>query len=354
MDKHSATVWSFFTDIALRLADDPDHDAARQWLTTTLRWMIDHGDDAAVQEVIRSAENAGAARLLRTIVERESEVVVGHHYEGDTLLGLFAIPVLVEFPCDVPESLVDTALSSIDWATDALPDLQVVMPPDDSLHLIARFHRFDELLAIPLSALRKAGHSLATHAAQETLVRYPFTTVDVPLRNAPTFLRFLVGQRKTTGTGPASMPELGRLGSSLQQALCNRFDARCRVIVRRGGGFHDALYTGMWEYQERRLEQIATEVAQDSNGYPLTAAVLTCPRQPTNTVTELRFFAGKNVLGRVGYRLYTRPVENMDRCVGRIGSVIRQAGIRNVDCVKPNNDDGNKNYSSAPRIVLPL
>ncbi|MDY7574414.1 hypothetical protein [Actimicrobium sp. CCI2.3] len=352
MDKHPATVWPFFTNTALRLADDPERDAARHWLTTTLRWLIDHGDDIVIQEVTGSAKNAGAARLLRTIVERESEVVVGHHYEGDTRLGLFAIPVLVEFPYDVPESLIDAALSSIDWKADVLPGLQAVKSSDDSLRLIARFHRLDELLAIPFSALRKAGHSLATHAAHETLVPSPFTTVDVPLRNAPTFLRFLVGQRSVTG--PALMPELSMLSSRLQQALRNRFDARCSVNVLRGGGFHDALYTGMWEYQERRLEQIAHKVVQGGNGYPLTAAILTRPRHPTLTVTELRFLAGKNVLGRVGYRLHTRPVENMDRCVGRIGNVIRRAGIRNVDCATPNNDDENDNYCSAPRIILPL
>jgi hypothetical protein len=246
MDKHSATVWSFFTDTALRLADDPDRDAARNWLTTTLHWMIDHGDDAFIQEVTGGTENAGAARLLRTIIERESEVIVGLHYKGDTRLGLVAIPALVEFPYDVPESLVDAALSSIDWKADVLPGLQAVKSSDDSLRLIARFHRLDELLAIPLSALRKAGHSLANHAAHQTLVPSPFKTADVPLRNAPTFLRFLVGQRSVTG--PALMQELSMLGSSLQQALRNRFGARCRVNVLRGGGFHDALYTAMWEY----------------------------------------------------------------------------------------------------------
>lgn len=260
MDKHPATAWSLFTDTALRLADDPDRDAARHWLTTTLRWLIDHSDDAVIQEMIRSAENAGAARLLRTIVEQESEVIVRHHSEGDAELGLFAIPVLVEFGCDIPESLVDAALSSIDWKADVLLGLQAMISSDDSLRLMAHFHRPDELLAMPLSALRKAGHSLATHAAHDTLVPSLFKTVDAPLRNAPTFLRFLLGQRRMTGTGPVSMPELSMLGSSLEQALRYRFDARCRVDVRRGAGFHNALYTGMWEYQDRRLEQIASEV----------------------------------------------------------------------------------------------
>src|SRR5207253_1302127 len=109
-------------------------------------------------------------------------------------------PVIVKFQCEVPAGIFDCALSSLDWAKDISPSLKSVAKPDNCLRLMTRFHRLDDLASIPLSAVRKTGHTLTTNSLDEMLIRSTFDSIDVPPRRSNTFLRFIVGQRITPET----------------------------------------------------------------------------------------------------------------------------------------------------------
>ena len=125
------------------------------------------------------------------------------------------------------------------------------------------------------------------------------------------------------------------------------------------GSYHDALYTGMWLYQERRLASVSREALNGAYCDASTSAIVYLQQQNVDATVDIGFFEGRNPIGVTGYRLRTRPVEDMDRCVTRIGKAIATAGVEKFGRVAQH--DRMADYSSytgpwrdAQLIVVPL
>ena len=115
----------------------------------------------------------------------------------------------------------------------------------------------------------------------------------------------------------------------------------------------------MWMYQDRRLDRFSREAVNEVHRDASTSAVILLSRKNVDAGADIVFFAGTNPIGQIGYRLRTRPLENMDRCVTRIGKIIAAAGVKKVECVEPHKRmGGHVNYKRCWRsrqlIVLPL
>jgi hypothetical protein len=92
--------------------------------------------------------------------------------------------------------------------------------------------------------------------------------------------------------------------------------------------FHDGLYSGMWLYQEKRLDQLARATcAQMRSKKSLQATVVTYG-SGRRFEMWVGFFAGDEAIGGHAYRLSSRPSEDPSGCVSRITSRLEAAGIK--------------------------
>jgi hypothetical protein len=102
----------------------------------------------------------------------------------------------------------------------------------------------------------------------------------------------------------------------------------CRVRAFYTGAFYEALYAGMWVYQETRLDQLARATcAQTRSNKGLEARIVTYGRRHRFEMW-LGFFADNQAIGGHAYRLRSRPSEDRGGCVSRIASRLEAAGIK--------------------------
>jgi hypothetical protein len=197
--------------------------------------------------------------------------------------------------------------------------------------LLPKLFRRDDLNAMPLSIVRERGINLGTAAMSRGSEWHPSITQNGSFKRSTAFLRFLVGQRQLLEHEDSVAGQNGlceQLQDLTTQAIKRYLRLPCRVEAIYMDSFHDGLYSGMWLYQERRLDQLArASCAQTGRAKILEARVVTYGRMHRFEMW-VGFFAGNEAIGGHAYRLSSRPSEDPSGCVSRITSRLQAAGIK--------------------------
>jgi hypothetical protein len=169
----------------------------------------------------------------------------------------------------------------------------------------------------------------------------------------------MASETTSSSTGADKTQACPDLACAVEKALKRQICQECHVNALYNGSFHDTLYTGMWMYQERRLASVSREAVNAAYRDASTSAIVLLQREDVDAAADIGFFEGKNPIGGNGYRLRTRPGEDMDRCVTRIAKAIAAAGIKKVECVERHERMGGYSNCNGPwrdgqLIVLPL
>ena len=312
-------------ELAALLTNHPNTDATAA-LARIATELLESGADATIDQAIEAAPSGGIAQTLRHAAEAASERVVIARNGATTELSLFAIPIVAAFEQSVPATQFEAALSAANGSNDL-----VNVARDSQAMLIPKRFRLEELMAAPLSVVRKAGLRLGTAAVSRGGNGFPFVTQVGSFKRSTAFVHCIVGQRQLFQHRDWSVAEGGlceRLQDLTKEAVKRYLGLPCQVQASYTGSFHEALYTGMWLYQEKRLDQLArTSRAEAGTGKNMEARVVT---HGCRLRFEMRvgFFAGDEAIGGHAYRLTSRPSEDPSRSVSRITRRLEVAGIR--------------------------
>jgi hypothetical protein len=319
-------------ELGVVLTNHPDAAEATAALASVANELMEKGADATIEQAIEAAPNCGVAQTLRHAVEAASERVVIYRNGVSTEMSLFAIPIITAFEQNVPASQFEAALSA--WPSESrdLANIGGARRLDlAQVALIPKLFRLDELKATPLSVVRKAGISIGTTAASRAGMELPFVKHRAGLKRSTAFLRYLVGQRPRLEHEYWTAVNRGlceRLQDLTKHAVKRDLGLPCQVQAAYTGSFHEALYSGMWLYQEKRLDQIARASraqARSKNG--MEAMVVTHGRSQRFDI-RVGFFEGNEAIGGRAYRLSSRPSEELSGCVSRITRRLAMAGIK--------------------------
>lgn len=292
------------------------------------------------------ANTSGQENRRGIETDNERLVVVRHGLQ--TEIRAFAIPVLVEFTKDVPDSQLEGALTLLgqDHCQEAMIDLGVER---SQTTIIPRFFRLRELATIPIASMRRDMLSLAgdpCHGLTDAIS-------NAPLRRTRVFLRYLVGISVTRlGTRPAEpQPPRAceRFEHQTMQALSKRMRSECHVKAYYTGAFYDPLYTGMWLYQNVRLGHIA---AQSGNLDPQVSAAVVVDSRTALPSLKLVFDSPWTPT----YVLNVRPSENLKRAAVRVRDHLESLGLPST-AIYIENAPGEKKpvrLSADSTVALPL
>ena len=319
------------TKLAVVLTNHPDTAEARLALASIANELLKKRADATIDQAIEAASSCRIAQTLQHAVEAASERVVIYRNGVRAELLLFAIPIITTFEENVPESQFESALSGLyglkDLA-DSMEDGTLELAP---VVLLPKLFRRDDLNAMPLSIVRERGINLGTAAMSRGSEWHPSITQNGSFKRSTAFLRFLVGQRQLLEHEDSVAGQNGlceQLQDLTTQAIKRYLRLPCRVEAIYMDSFHDGLYSGMWLYQERRLDQLArASCAQTGRAKILEARVVTYGRMHRFEMW-VGFFAGNEAIGGHVYRLSSRPSEDPSGCVSRITSQLEAAGIK--------------------------
>jgi hypothetical protein len=179
--------------------------------------------------------------------------------------------------------------------------------------------------------VRERRINLGTAAMSRGSAWHTSITQNGSFKRSTAFLRFLVGQRQLLEHEDCVAGQDGlceRLQDLTAQAIKRYLGLPCRVQAIYMDSFHDGLYSGMWLYQEKRLDQLArASCAQTRRKKSLQARVVTYGRRHRFEIC-VWFFAGNEAIGDHAYWLSSRPSEDPRECVSRITSRLETAGIK--------------------------
>jgi hypothetical protein len=317
-------------ELAAVLTNHPDAEA-KMALARVANDLLKEGADATIDQAIEAAPSCGIAQTLQHAVEAASERVVICRNGVRTELLLFAIPIITTFEQSVPESQFESALSGLYGLKDLADSIKDGRLELAQIVLLPKLFRLEDLNAMPLSIVRERGINLGTAAMSRGSEWRTSITQNGSFKRSTAFLRFLVGQRQLLEHedwvaghgGPCE-----RLRDLTTQAIKGYLGLPCRVQAIYVDSFHDGLYSGMWLYQEKRLDQLArVSWAQTRRKKNLQARVVTYGRMHRFEIC-VGFFAGNEAIGGHAYRLSSRPSEDLRRCVSRITSRLEAAGIK--------------------------
>jgi hypothetical protein len=319
-------------ELAVILTNHPATDEAKAALARIANEVLKKGADATIDQAIEAAPSRAIAQTLQHAVETASERVVIYRNGVRTELLLFAIPIITTFEQNVPESQFESALSGLyglnDDLADSIKDGRLELA---QIVLLPKLFRLDDLNAMPLSIVRERGINLGTAAMSWDSEWRTSITQNGSFKRSTAFLRFLVGQRQLLEHEDCVAGQDGlceRLQDLTAQAIKRYLGLPCRVQAIHMDSFHDGLYSGMWLYQEKRLDQLArASWALTRRKKSLQARVVTYGRRHRFEIC-VGFFAGNEAIGGHAYRMSSRPTEDPTRCVSRITSRLEAAGIK--------------------------
>jgi hypothetical protein len=318
-------------ELAVVLTDHPDAAEAGAALARIANELLTKRADATIDQAIEAAPSCRIAQTLRHAVEAASERVVIYRNGVHAELLLLAIPIITTFEENVPESQFESALSGLHGLKDLADSMKDGRLELAQMVLLPKLFRLDDLNAMPLSIVRERGINLGTAAMSRCSEWQTSFTQNASFKRSTAFLRFLVGQRQLLEhedwvagqDGPCK-----RLRDLTTQAIQRYLELPCRVQAIWMGSFHEGLYAGMWQYQEKRLDQLArASRAQTQTKHRLEARVVT---HGCRYRFEMRvgFFAGSEAIGAHVYRLRSRPSEDPHGCVSRISKRLEAAGVK--------------------------
>ena len=318
-------------ELAMVLTSHPDAAEARAALARIANELLKNGSDITIDQAIEAAPSCAIAQILQRAVDAASERVVIHHKGVRAELLLFAIPIITTFEQNVPESQFESALSGHNGLKDLANSMKDGRLELAQMVLLPKLFRLGDLNAIPLSTLRERGISLGRAPVHPGSEWHPFVTQQGSFKRSAAFLRFVVGQRQLLEPEVWVARDRGlyeRLQDLTSQAVMRYLGLPCRVRAFHMGSFHEGLYSGMWLYQEKRLDQLARATfAQTRRKKSLEARVVTYGRRHRFEMW-VEFFAGNEAIGGHAYRLSSRPSEDPRRCVSRVTSRLEAAGSR--------------------------
>jgi hypothetical protein len=317
-------------ELAVILTNHPATDEAKAALARIANEVLKKGADATIDQAIEAAPSRAIAQTLRHAVETASERVVIYRNGVRTELLLFAIPIITTFEQNVPESQFESALSGLYGLKDLADSIKDGRLELAQIVLLPKLFRLDDLNAMPLSIVRERGINLGTAAMSRGSEWHTSITQNGSFKRSTAFLRFLVGQRQLLEYEVCVAGQNGlcqRLQYLTTEAIKRYLGLPCRVQAIYTDSFHDGLYSGMWLYQEKRLDQLArANCAHTRRKKSLQARVVTYGRRYRFEMW-VGFFAGNEAIGGHGYRLRSRPSEDPSGCVSRIARRLEAAGI---------------------------
>ena len=318
-------------ELAAILTNHPDAARPRATLARIANELLKKGADATIDQAIEAAPSRGIAQTLQHAVEAASERVVIYRNGVRAELLLFAIPIITTFEQKVPESQFESALSGLKGLKDLANSMKDGRLELAQMALLPKLFRLDDLSDMPLSILRERGINLGTAAMSRSSEWHPSITQEGSFKRSTAFLRFLVGQRQLLEHEDRVAGEGGsceRLQDLTTQIIRRYLGLPCRVQAIYMGSFHERLYSGMWLYQEKRLDQLArASRAQAQRKESLEARVMIHGREYRFEM-RVGFFAGSEAIGGRAYRLRSRPSEDPHGCVSRISKRLAAAGVK--------------------------
>ena len=316
-------------ELAATLTNHPNAAEPRAALLRIANELLTNRSDATIEQAIEAAPSCRIAQTLQHAVEAASERVVLYRGGVRAELSLFAIPIITTFEENVPESQFESAVDGLNGLRGLATDLKDTRL--SRMTLLPKWFRLDELNVMPWSLVREVGINFGTGAINGRRQCHPSITQTWSFKRSTSFLRFLVGQGQRFEHEDWIANEGGvceRLHNLTSTAIKRDLGLSCRVRAYYTGSFYDALYAGMWVYQETRLDQLARATcAQTRSNKGLEARIVTYGREHRFEMW-LGFFAGNQAIGGHAYRLRSRPSEDRGGCVSRITSRLKAAGIK--------------------------
>ena len=318
-------------EVAVVLTNHPDANRPRATLARIANELLKRRADATIDQAIEAAPSREIAQTLQHAVEAASERIVICRNEVRAELLLFAIPIITTFEQNVPESQFESALNGLSGLKDLATSMREGSFETAPIVLLPKLCRLDDLNAMPLSIVREGAINFGTAAVNRASKWHPSVTQKGSFKRSTAFLRFAVGQRQLTEHEDWGAREGGlckRLENLTTNAIKRYLGPSCRVQVTCMDSFHEGLYSGMWLYQEQRLDQLArASRAQTQRKESLEAHVVIHGREYRFEM-RVGFFAGGEALGGHVYRLRSRPGEDPHGCVSRISKRLEAAGIK--------------------------
>ena len=316
-------------ELGVALTSHPDAAEATAAFAGIANELMEKGADAAIEQAIAAAPSCGVAQTLRHAAEAASERVVIYRNGASTEMSLFAIPIIAAFEQNVPASQFEGALSGPSGSKDLANIVGASRLELAQVALIPKLFRLDELAATPLSVVRKAGISIGTAAASRASIELPFVKHKAGFKRSTAFLRYLVGQRPRSEHERWTTRGLcERLEGLTKQAIRRELGVPCQVHAAYTGRFHEALYSGMWLYQEKRLDQIARASRAQARSEDGMEAMVVAHGHRQRFEMRVGFFEGNEAIGGRAYRLRSRPSEDPSGCVSRVTRRLALAGIK--------------------------
>ncbi len=282
--------------------------------------------------------------------------------DGEKELSLLVIPIIVKFKEIVPATHFDSAILEFTRDGGDGSYLREMGEHVAQLKLLPKLFSFDELMAIPISHLKRVCQSLCAENEGE---KNSIWTWEKPSqghnKRTNVFLRYLVGWHGTTQSEEWFEQAIAcaRLQESMMRILKRNIERECTVGVNYKSSFYDALYTGMWHYQIERLDCLARNVMNSvvrACGLRAEVGLQGDGRQFGLTVS---FFLKDRLIDGRNYLLRLRPGENAFRCLHRVKSKIEASGISTIaqDKLNPSSEECKKRSGSVrdmPAIVIPI
>lgn len=228
----------------------------------------------------------------------------------------------MEFDDRVPATQLESALAKI-WKEFNITDsLTCDVIDSKAIQLLPKFFNFSDLATIPLSLIHRSAIASTDKSKEWLIGSHPFTVKSHIRRRGKIFLRYLVGHHiitkdKTENVNPErNCVYLKRI---IKNTVENHINLSCSVEANFGGRFYEPLYTGMWLYQMRRLEEILTDIFLDQATCDPLKAIISVLGQRSDARLEIRFNDDTHSFcNERTYLLNLRPAEDHKRCITRV------------------------------------
>ena len=310
---------------ALRLEQQPDVEETHTSLSKKLRILIRNGNDKLISDTIESAPHRNVAQIIQKEAEAISERFVSFQNGMKIELSIFAIPILVTFEDEVPETQIDNALDRLGWSGHIAKQLFKNNHTTSRVMLLPRFFKFCDLRNAPFSQIYKGALTLAAVNPKLVVPQHPFIVNVSTSKRSNIFLRYLVGHRTLYNSEStiATMDDFCTcLRTILAQTMDHHMQQQWTVHTFCTGEFHDPLYTGMWLYQKQRLAHLIMKAHKTAKHIPLLEASISTFGNRSRFDIKVGICDHHDDITSHSYLLNSRPTEDPVRCSTRLSGHI--------------------------------
>ena len=322
-------------NLAISTTSAADVKYLKSLLKNRIEDLLDKSHDHVIEQAIMVAPDSTIAQTIRSTAESASEGVRISRDGCDTNISLFVVPVITSFGEGVPVSQFKAALQGLNGSMELTNYVNGRQTGAGHVMLLPQMFRLDDLKGLSLSAVRKGTIALGNTNGSAEIEQHPFIKRSGSFKRSTEFLRYLVGRHVVTGASVIGCRRR-RTGTRIQtltkQTLERRIGLRCTVDAVYTGSFHDSLYTGMWRYQERRLDQVSHHTRNSTGDKNILEAKIVTHGHRDSFDIRVGFFSNGETIGGRSYLLGSRPGEDAGRCLGRVISRIEATGIRTTAC----------------------